>query len=533
MKLASAIASVCLVACAVAQRPAAPASIRVPQILDRGHAYDITPYTDRPADLTLITKGEGARHGQIWLQNVGDGLLVVGEVDGERPDFPRHQNLILEKDHVEIWLADGKDPELPPIGWGNQFDQVTLPNGADSCSEWARKVDTPAAPTASTAEKRCRTWAETQVPYRTYFRRLFVRQWLVAPDVSFESFATPAYDQIATRFSRDRSGTSQPDGAEVPLSLEPKDLPQAWFGPGKDHSGYTFEILIPFRAFPPLSSTELRELRLMVDVFNPAPPGKKVGAFSTSSASRIYARPDTFNRLALDPPRQFHLTPCDLPLAGDDKYKEAHPAWFIPQTTPDSEYESDAFIIVNDGAGYQYEPEVLSPVARRIQYFWQGIGGGEYICGPDLSYRRGETKLNLNVNVDEDGFDARRLPGGDLLIKVGPRVYGSEFGSGQCGACPRTDLRIFRLGADRQLQPMLQLGDIVDNGSGASQDFSLSRDWSKVVEYDQAVMDGQGKSGAWSATTWCRGEVAYHQCDHQDSAEPPDPPVLKELRNAD
>ena len=74
------------------------------------------------------------------MQTVGDGLLVVGEVDGRPPDLPRNKNLILERDHVEIWLAGAKDPELPPIGWGNRFqEEVTLPNGADSCSDWAKK----------------------------------------------------------------------------------------------------------------------------------------------------------------------------------------------------------------------------------------------------------------------------------------------------------------------------------------------------------------------------------------------------------
>jgi len=62
-------------------------------------------------------------------------------VDGGPPDFPRNKNLILERDHVAIWLAGAKDPELPPIGWGNQFqEEVTLPTGADSCSDWARKA---------------------------------------------------------------------------------------------------------------------------------------------------------------------------------------------------------------------------------------------------------------------------------------------------------------------------------------------------------------------------------------------------------
>jgi hypothetical protein len=513
----------------LAQEPKARAPIKIPQVLGRSLESNISAYTDRPADLTLVPHGNNARHGQVWLQNIGFGLLVVGEVDGESPEFPRNQNQILEKDHVEIWLADGKDPELPPMGWGNQFDEVTLPKGADSCADWSKDGAgaTPAAPAASGAEKRCRNWAETQSEYRPLFKRLFVRQWLVTPDYAVESFATPAYDRITTRFASD-----QPNSEEIPAPLKPSNDLQMWFGHGKDHAGYTFEILIPFTAFPPLSATELSDLRVMVDVFNPSTKGKEVVAHSTTSPARIYGKPESFNAVHLDPPQQFHLTPCDLPLAAKDKYRDLHAAWFVPKANQAFDFESDAFFIVNDGVGYQYEPDALSPVVRPIHYFWRGISTGEWVCGPYLSYRRGENSMGFDVDVDQDGFDAHRLPGGDLLIKTGPRVYGSEFGSGTCGACPRTDLRIFRLGADLKPLEMLRLGGVVDNDSGASQDFALSRDWSRVVQYDQQV-DDQGNPGSWSSTTWCRGEIAYGRCDHEDHAEPPDPPLLKDLRNPD
>ena len=113
--------------------------IKVPQVLNRGLGTPITPYTDRPPDVTLVPHGADARHGHIWVQNVGNGLLIAGEVDGGPPDFPRNKNLILERDHVEIWLADAKDPELPPVGWNEFQEKLTLPNGADSCAEWVKK----------------------------------------------------------------------------------------------------------------------------------------------------------------------------------------------------------------------------------------------------------------------------------------------------------------------------------------------------------------------------------------------------------
>src|ERR1700732_73535 len=108
---------VLLLASAVALAQDQRSPIKVPLVLNRGLGTSITPYTDRPPDITLVPHGPDARHGHIWVQNVGYGLLIVGEVDGDPPDFPRNKNLILERDHVEIWLADAKEPELPPIGW--------------------------------------------------------------------------------------------------------------------------------------------------------------------------------------------------------------------------------------------------------------------------------------------------------------------------------------------------------------------------------------------------------------------------------
>jgi hypothetical protein len=291
--------------------------------------------------------------------------------------------------------------------------------------------------------------------------------------------------------------------------------------------------MIPFAAFRPLSVTDLRDLRLLVEVFNPPAPGRKVGAYSSSSPARVHGKPETFNRLRFDPPHQFHLTPCHLPLAAKDKYRDTHAAWFLPKANQAFDFEREAFIVVNEGSGYQYEPEVLSPNAHPVRYFWHGIAESEWVCGPTLSYRKGEKTQNFDLQVDQDGFDAHRLPGGDLLIKVGPRVYSSAFGSGQCGACPRTELRILRLSADMKIHQVLQLGGVIDSGTGVSQDFTVSPDWSQVVQYDQRGLTELGQPEAWSSKTWCLGESEYEPCGHKDSVQPPDPPVLKQLRNPD
>jgi hypothetical protein len=498
----------------------------VPQVLNRGLGMIITPYTDRPADITLVPHGQDARHGHIWLQNVGDGLLVVGEVDGDPPDFPRNQNLILDRDHVEIWLADAQEPELPPMGWENRVEEDEfLPNGADSCADWAKKS---LAENKQAMEKKCRRWADMETHYRPYFKRLFLRQYLVTPDYAVESFAAPAYHEITTRFASDQPGR----GEEVPALLEPRTHVQMWAGPGINRVGYTFEIMVPFTDFPPLSTTELGGLRLLVDVFNAPEPGTKVGAYSSSSPSRRYGIPGSFNLVSFDPPHQFHLSPCNFSLAGKSQDGNHQEAWFVPNTVQDWEFDSEAFSIANGGGGYPDGPEGLSPVAHPTHYFWHGVSENEWVCGPHLSYRKGGEIARFDQHVDAGGFDTRRLPQGELLIKVGPRSYGVES-SGQCGACPRTELRILRLNKDLKIREVLSLSGVVDTGIGASQDFTVSSDWSEVVEYDRAASDEPGKQQNWSSTSWCLREPEYEECGHKDNVEPPDPPILKELRNDD
>lgn len=505
---------------AMAQDQHAP--VNVPLVAGKGFGGENAPYTHRPADLTLLPWAAGARHGKVWLQNTGEALLIVGEVDGAAPDIPRDEKSLAEKDHVEIWLADVKEPELPPVGWGNQFDQVTLPKGADSCADWMKQEGKGTEGTE--AEKRCRTWAETQAAYRTYFHRLFVRHWLAAPDQAVETFATPAFDEIAHHFASDQRKIE-----EVPTLLKPMDRLRTWFGVDKNHPGYSFQVLIPFAAFPPLSTTQVRELRLLVDVFTPGSgQSAKNGGHSSTAPPHPDSELPTFNALRFDPPLGFHLTPCEMPLAAKDVYGDMHAAWFVPSASGD--YESDAFILVNDGAGYQYEPDALSPVARPVHFFWHGVGENEWVCGPHLTYRGKDQSHAFDAEVDEDGFDAHRLRSGDLLVKVGPRVYYSAFGSGACGACPRTEVRILRLRPDMRTSEALRLGVTVDTGTEAAQDFSMSPDWLQVIQYDQAPADDQGKPGAWSSTAWCRGEMEYQQCGHKDGVEPPDPPVLKDLR---
>lgn len=489
-------------------------------------------YKDMPTDLTLVPKEAGGRNGKLWIRNIGSALLIAGQVDGAAPDFPRNQTQILAKDHIEVWLATVPDVPMPPIGWGNQFGEELLPKGADSCAEWA-KQDAASAPAGTQKQQKCRAWAAEQQQYRNAFRKLFVRQWLLTPDYAIEVYATPAYDLITTKYASDQAAYKD----EIPETLKPKGKVQMWYSPLNGGQGYTFQIAIPYSAFPPANTLDLENLWLMVDVFNPAPQGKKMGAYSSSSPLRTFGKPETFNQLQLKPRRSFRVAPCDIGLDGTDKYGAKHPGWFLPQHDQfvlGSEFESETFILVNEANGYAYLPSGVSPMVRTVHHFWHSVGENQWVCGPGLAYQKGLDSRHYEDVVAEEGFDAKTLKNGTLLIKSGPRVYYSEFGSGQCGACPRYDLEIFAIDKTLKLTEALSLGGVVQ-GDNDAVDISVSRDWSEVVEYKEQRTESTDANGSpfWSATTYCLDAVKYTKCGEKKDVHPPNPPVLKELRDSD
>ena len=462
-----------------------------------------------PATADLIPGGAGARGGHITITNTGQALRIEGELDGSTPDWPQNSSGILAKDHVEVWLAGPADVELPPIGWGHQFGAHELAS-AQSCAEadQGRILPNPAE-----SEKKCRDWYARQEKYRPLFSRLFVRQWLLAPGVAEEAFATPAYQLVAAKYAGKRLAELEPRGA-VNFHAETH--------PGKP--GYTFQIDIPYSSFPPLNTLDLREVRLMVDVFSAAPAGKRDGPFSSTSSTREFGKPATFNRLRLDPPRVFALAPCQERLQGDDIYGYPQPAWFIPKADAGQAFQADAFLVVNEVHGYQYEPgDTISPTLRPIHFFWHAISPDEWVCGPQLAYRQGTIVRNFGPEVSDQGFDARRTPEGKLLIKSGPQAWWSEFGSGQCGACPHMRLQILELDANLNLIVLLNLDDTVGGLSpfASSGDVTITPDWSRVVEY------GLDENDVWTSVEHCYTGATYQECGRKTDVKPPSPPVIR------
>ena len=524
---------------------AAPIAVRVSYV---AQLPDPDKLFSEPPDITLVPRGQGARHGHLWIRTWPDGLIIAGKVDGGPPGFPYTKDQIMSRDHVEVWLTGAPDVDLPKIGWGNQHEDVTLDKGAESCADWVKTDPQANSRVNFDPLKACQEWAATQVRYRPYFQRLFARQWLMTPDFTIEAFATPAFEEIQRWFGG------------LPEVMKPKQNPNMGRADTRLHpepTGYSFQVLIPRVAFPPLPASNVRKLYLLVDVFNAAPVGKKMGAYSTSSPARVWGKPITFNRLRLDPPTLFSVTPCNLPLTGKDKEadkpRQDQPAWLVPDPNPSHPFVSDTFIVVNDSAGYRYEPEGLSPTVRVTHHFWKNVGKEEWVCGPEMTYFKEGRSHGASTTIGEDGFDAKRLPDGTLLVKEGPRAQYSEFGSGECGGCPMSVLRIFDVGKDLNPYWALDIGDGV-GGAGhpiVSEDFSVSPDWSRITKYQltNSLMvrgfgfyDREYNGTGWSSTTWCLqksppgeagGGYEYQICDVKQNVKPPNPPLVKKLRMGD
>ena len=177
--------------------------------------------------------------------------------------------------------------------------------------------------------------------HRGLMARTFIRQYSMGPSVLFEAFAKPAYDQMLAPIEsgfRTYVEAVAPSGA--PLFKTARG----------DGSGYSFEALVPWEAFPPFASLQLQKLRLMVDVFSAHTGAVKDQPYSSTSLARKYGEPSSFNTVVLEAGRRFRITPCDYPLVGRS-LDESGPALFFPRREDDITH---VFRLRNFESNYSY-----------------------------------------------------------------------------------------------------------------------------------------------------------------------------------
>jgi hypothetical protein len=410
--------------------PVTPAFGEVIGPVVSGFAMDgaIKEWTKRPPTLSLIPRGAGARTGKIWLAQAPQGLVIAGRVEGPPPVFAKSAENMPNGDHVEVWIALVEDVPLPPIGWSDKFGDHQLRDLAD-CDG----VDVGLG-------EHCRAWFAEQVGYRRQFPRLFARQWQLAPGVAVETYAKPAFDAMTE--SRKRLEQTVPQGWFEQLIDEvfQIELPEARFGKTYPE-GYSFEVLVPWKALPPANRLTLDRMRLLVDVFSPGKTGR-YGAFSTSSKARQYGKVNTMNRLVLTPPHRWRLARCSYPLetfaASPKVWGNYHsprlPAYFLPA---ENERIDQLFVLGNQYIDFHTAPAGLSPIIKPNALFSLHLAPGMVACGPKLAVRRGETLTlaeGLQIRPEPDAR-AKEVPGGWLLASGPYEEMASMAGEGYCGAC--------------------------------------------------------------------------------------------------
>ncbi len=471
-----------------------------------------------PPTLLLMPHAPGGRAGRVWVRKLQGGVLVLGEVNGAAPVFPRSAKDLMKGDHVEVWLSLTPDLELP-LGWGNQFEDVQLAHGEASCERLRERPLFRAYPEG--LERKCRAWVKQQQPYRAYFRRLFVRQWQLAPGVAAEAFSLPAFKEI--------------ESIQDPILLEPKGLPQ-FTATLQSSAGYQFRVFIPWQIFPPGRQLPLRDLRLLVEVFSPATDASSNGPYSTTSAGRRYGEPAGFNALQFEHAKQYQLAACDYAspdqnlAVGLDMNDREIDGYFFPVQ---GNLITDIFVLQDYMAGYAYDPTGFSPITFSTHFFSEEMKPEEYVCGPILRYKHGSQATDLllhfteeeqeaslgklgptaSVIVDSHGFSAHRTADGTLLVKSGPRVYWSRYGSGQCGACPRAGFQIYESNGHGEAAKLFSADEVVDCGQDI--DIQLSADWRRISVYKYAMTEGEGSGPVplgWSDNDYCLEGGEYVPC---------------------
>lgn len=442
-----------------------------------------------PPDAVDLVAVSGGPAGKIWFRQGVEGIFVYGKLNEKRPQLPRIPLEIKTHAHVDLWIAGAAGVSMPEIGWGNQF-------GPTNCRDCLTdNINCPAA-------DKCRTWSDQQETYRKYLRKLFVRQWHLAPKMSKEDFAAPAYAEIL-----DYANDSQRPALE---KLKPSSNPQ--YKDAGFAGNWEFEILVRWSNLPPYPELNLSNLYIVVEAVNGD------GTFSSTAPGRKDGDPSTFNKFQLERPVPFVIGLCQYPLTGSDKYGETLPAWYLPNH---DKTVSDIFVLRNEAAGYQYEPEGLSPIPAWTHHFTVDLGSGKKICGPLLASRTNGQIYRSGDVIDRDRFSYKKLPDGSYLLRSGPAVGSyTRFGAGAGGANPTIRVNMYHLGTNGAINKILSIELPLDFIDLTAADVQFSSDWKNITVY-------RHKEDNWSSTRYCLKNDRYEECGAGPSGSPPNPRPVK------
>jgi hypothetical protein len=436
-----------------------------------------------PPHRTLKFGGDRRGSETIWIAQKRDGLVVAGQILGPGPEFAKTAAELLTKLRVEIWLS-----VVEP------FDLPELPYDTTRCER----------PDLVPEQKKiCLGWLQDQPLYRERLQRQFARMWRIAPAAAQESYALPAYDALSD-IQRYKALPFFPRPAQVPISRFRTASAQEM----------SFEIAIPFSLFPPADHLNLESLQIAVNISSEftgdLPGGEQIR--------------ESLPSVTLSPSIRSRITPCDQPLLGRAINGGDVEAFFFPT---DTLLIDKVFFLNNPQKGDAWnpipEPTEISPTGFQDTFTTQELGKGEYLCGPFMSYRRGDVvrhfPFQLRPPQDEvshsvvSPFPVKKLADGTRLIRYGPDQSWSPLWRRSYIVY---SMRIYAITPALEAEEVLHLGVWSDALAGYG--IEISDDWRTVTEFRQ-------KDGPWTSESFCLSGHTYRSCARNSNSRPPKEPL--------
>lgn len=407
----------------------------------------------------------------IWIAFSAKGLVVAGDVSDDLVLFPQDDSSLLSSDHVEIWLSF-PEAEMPPLGYVNQLERVDVKD-----KEWCNSQQ-------EDRRNACFEWVVAQQTRRRILKRLFTNQYAASSLGVKELYLSEAH-----------SGTKY----EFPFTSERccKSAKTAFV---KTERGYRFELFIPDKLLPAVSTNPLASFRLLVDINDNDESYKGMESFVSSSDKRQFGKPDTFNEIALKQPIPYASTsPVFASIL-----KGAMNLFYFP-----SDDISEIYGLQNIAVGYQYFPEQESPevvpLKIKLSESLASCGDAKLYSVPFKVEEFGGAVEQLVSLKGNQLIQTHELQGGckysdfadrEIIVKdYKPCVRAallckgirSITGSGECGACPTIYFEVVSLHQTGEIEHLFT--DAIGSSSGYDIEIIRPADGSYFgfswIEYDE------------------------------------------------
>jgi hypothetical protein len=427
----------------------------------------------------------------IRVAQTNAGIVVAGFSQFYDAGLATNFAELPTKGRVEVWLSEADPIEMPGIAWVEQERM-----GPDMCD---------LAYGDEQRKRTCLKWLGDQAPYREKLRALFTRMWRMAPDVTEEAYASPIFDSM----NEAQKAALKP--------LKPAGLPTSKFIFDEWRRKFSFEILIPWDAFPPATRLQIERIKLAVAIIE----RDRVIASTQREPNEPIANAN-LRSFFLSPAVVTHFTPCEFPLVDET----GEPGFYF---MTDSKAVKTAFTLKNRPLSTSLiqlpEPDDVSPRVALIAHFVQRLSPTESLCSDPLSYRKGNSIKRLPFNLGPGphfwSFDPLptswpviRLANGTRLIKEGPEWLYYRQTSVMCSACPWAKLALYAIMPSGEIKMALTLGDRVGGAPEIDDyDIQVSSDWRTVKEF-------AAREGVWTSKIYCLSGDIYRPCGTGNQAPP-------------